>query len=97
MAKRRRRKRGKGASWLMIVAIALLIAGFMARRLMMPPAARYLAHRAEDEAPAPPHSEGPQAENAPPPHSADNGSGEHLNDSDRRALDEVIRRKTEGH
>ena len=43
MAKRRRRKRSKGVSWLMIVAIALLIAGFMARRLMMPPTARYSA------------------------------------------------------
>ena len=29
--------------------------------------------------------------------SNDNGSGEHLSDSDRRALDEVIRRKTGGH
>ena len=47
----------------MIVALALLIAGFMARRLMMPPAARYLAHRAEDSPPAPPPSDGSQAEN----------------------------------
>jgi hypothetical protein len=66
----------------------------MARRLMMPPAARHLAHRAEDSPDAPSH--GSQAEN-PPAHSADNGSGEHLSDSDRRALDEVIRRKTETH
>lgn len=97
MAKRRRRKRSKGVSWLMIVAIALLIAGFMARRLMMPPVARYLAHRAEDEAPAPPQSGASGADNAPVAQSNDNGSGEHLNDSDRRALDEVIRRKTQGH
>jgi hypothetical protein len=34
MAKRRRRKRGKGG-WLMIVAIALLIAGFMDVRMMI--------------------------------------------------------------
>ncbi len=84
----------------MIVALALLIAGFMARRLMMPPAARYLAPRAEDSPPAPPPSDGSQANNAPaaraPTHSDDNGSGEHLSDSDRRALDEVIRRKTAG-
>jgi hypothetical protein len=96
MAKRRRRKRGKGG-WLMIVAIALLIAGFMARRLLMPGAARYLTHRAP-EYPAPaPQSDGSDPDNAPAAHSNDNGSGEHLSDSDRRALDEVIRRKTGGH
>ena len=78
----------------MIVALALLIAGFLARRLMMPPAARYLAHRTEGAPPAPP-SDG-AAEKAPA-HSADNGSGEHLSDSDRRALDDVIRRKTDSH
>ncbi len=78
----------------MIVALALLIAGFIARRLMMPPAAHYLAHRNRGFS-------GPAAalmdrtiENAPA-RSRDNGSGEHLSDSDRRALDEVIRRKTE--
>jgi hypothetical protein len=70
----------------MIVAIALLIAGFLARRLMMPSAAHYLAHYAQDNPAAPPSDV-----------SNDNGSGEHLSDSDRRALDEVIRRKTGGH
>lgn len=91
MAKRRRRKRGKAGKvrWLMIVAIALLIAGFMARRLMMPGAARELTHRGPDYT-----SQAPQ--------SGDAGNGEaapseHLSDSDRRALDEVIRRKTGGH
>lgn len=83
MARRRRRKRRSG-DWLLIVAIALLIAGFMARRLMMPGAAHYLTHRAPDYS-------------QPTAPSNDNGSGEHLSDSDRRALDEVIRRKTSGH
>jgi hypothetical protein len=78
----------------MIVAIALMIAGFMARRLMMPPAVRYLEPRAENPA-APPPSNGANSEPAPVAHSDHNGSGEHLSDSDRRALDEVIRRKTE--
>jgi len=95
MARRRRRKRGKGVSWLMIVAIALMIGGFMARRLMMPPAARYLTHRTDYPAASPP-SDGEKSDNAPATHANDNGSGEHLSDSDRRALDEVIRRKTEG-
>jgi len=86
----------------MIVAIALLIAGFMARRLMMPGAARYLTHRAPDYPAAAPQSDGSDSgksdsDNAPAAHSNDNGSGEHLSDRDRRALDEVIRRKTGGH
>jgi hypothetical protein len=100
MAKRRRRKRGK-VRWLMIVAIALLIAGFMARRLLMPGAARYLSHRAPDYPAAPPQSDGrsdgTDSDNPSEAHAHDNGSGEHLNDRDRRALDEVIRRKTGSH
>lgn len=89
MAKRRRRKRGK-FSWLMIVAIMLLIAGFMARRLMMPGAARELTHHAPDYT-----ESSPQNDEAPV--ARDHQPHEHLSDSDRRALDEVIRRKTEGH
>jgi len=96
MAKRRRRKRGRGR-WLIIVAIALLIAGFMARRLMMPGAARYLTHYTqEDPVPAQPSADS-NPDNAQATHPDDNGSGEHLSDRDRRALDEVIRRKTGGH
>jgi hypothetical protein len=94
MAKRRRRKRSK-AGWLMIVAIAVVIAGFMARRLLMLGAARYLSHRAPDYPAAGPQSDG--TDNPPGAHSSDNGSGEHLSDRDRRALDEVIRRKTGSH
>jgi hypothetical protein len=72
----------------MIVAIALLIAGFLARRMMMPAAAHYLAHYTHDYPAAAPPPDDSRA------HLNDNGSGEHLSDSDRRALDEVIRRKT---
>ena len=91
MAKRRKRKRAR-ISWLTIVAIALLVAGFLARRMMMPRAARYLAHYShEDPAGAPPEDSTREAA-----HSND-GSGERLSNSDRRALDEVIRRKTTGH
>ncbi len=96
MAKRRRRTRGKRA-WLLMAAIALLIAGFMARRLMMPGAARYLTHRAEEYPPSAPQSGESEADRAPAAPANDHGSGEHLSDSDRRALDEVIRRKTESH
>ncbi|HLI80858.1 MAG TPA: hypothetical protein VKV03_12810 [Candidatus Binataceae bacterium] len=94
MAKRRKRKRAR-VNWLMLAAIALLIAGFLARRMMMPRAARYLAHYTQEyPAPAPPAADS-NRDSAQPAH--DNGSGEHLSDSDRRALDEVIRHKTAGH
>ncbi len=73
----------------MIVAIALLVAGFMARRLMIPGAARELTHHSPDYTESPPQSDAPIAHDGQPQ--------EHLSDSDRRALDEVIRRKTEGH
>ena len=76
----------------MMVAIALLIAGFLARRLMMPAAAHYLAHYTQQTPPP----EETQAEPAAPGNDNRNGSGEHLSDRDRRALDEVIRRKTGG-
>jgi hypothetical protein len=93
MARRRKRKRAR-VNWLMVVAIALLIAGFLARRIMMPRAARYLTHYTQ-EYPAPPPSDESNRDGAQA--APDNGSGEHLSDSDRRALDEVIRRKTAGH
>jgi len=93
MAKRRRRKRAR-VSWLFIVALALLVAGFLARRLMMPRAARYLKHYTQE---SPPPAAEADRDNSAAAHSNDNGSGEHLSDSDRRALDEVIRRKTSGH
>jgi hypothetical protein len=95
MAKRRRRKRQRGG-WLMMVAIALLIAGFLARRVMMPSAAHYLAHYTQEYPVGAPPADESHAEPAPDAHANDNGSGEHLNDSDRRTLDEVIRRKTGG-
>lgn len=91
MARRRKPKRAR-VNWLMVVAIALLIAGFLARRMMMPRAARYLAHDTREYPPPAAESDRDSAQTA-----HDNGSGEHLSDSDRRALDEVIRRKTAGH
>lgn len=76
----------------MMVAVALLIAGFMARRLMMPGAARQLSHRAPDYS-----SSSPQPNEVPAARGDDEVPREHLSDTDRRALDEVIRRKTDAH
>jgi hypothetical protein len=91
MAGRRRRKRRRTRSLFLIVAIALLIAGFMTRRLMVPRMLHYLNARA----PVPPSPAAAQTQSASnAPVSNRNGSGEHLTDKDRKALDEVIRRKT---
>jgi hypothetical protein len=82
--------------FVMIVVIALLIAGFLARRLMMPGATHYLTHRAPEypaQAPETRRSQ-PDYTNASKPN--DQHPSEHLTDSDRRALDEVIRRKSGG-
>jgi len=85
----------------MILAIAVVIAGFMARRLLMPGAARYLSHRTPDYPAAAPQSDGQSngtdSDNPSAAHTSDNGSGEHLSDRDRHELDEVIRRKTGSH
>ena len=70
------------------MAIALLIAGFMTRRLMVPRMLHYLHARA----PGPAAAQTQSASNAPA--SNRNGSGEHLTDQDRKALDQVIRQKT---
>jgi hypothetical protein len=95
MAKRRKRKRAR-VNWLLVFAMALLIAGFLARRMMMPSAARYLAHHSQDYPAPSAHSDQASGDNSQDAHSSDKGSGEHLSDSDRRALEEVIRRKTAG-
>jgi hypothetical protein len=64
---------------------------------MMPSAARYLTRSAPDNPAAAPPSDGSGSDRAHAVAPNDNGSGEHLSDSDRRALDEVIKRKTQGH
>ncbi len=80
---------------MLLLVLAVSIAGFLARRLLMPNAAHYLTSRAP-EYPAqaqPTHSGGAQTGEAQGAGRNGNGSGENLTDSDRRALDEVIKRK----
>ena len=92
-----RRKRKRRMGFVMMVVLAMLIAGFLARRLMMPGATHYLTYRAP-EYPAQAPETGRSQPNNPVSASRPNegAPSEHLTDSDRRALDEVIRRKSGG-
>jgi len=82
---------------LLIAVIAVLIAGFLTRRLMMPSAVRFwndrFASHPQSPGAASTEAASNEAKSSAPANSA-NGSGEHINDNDRRALDEVIKRKT---
>lgn len=89
MAKRRRRRsRGKRKrlSLILIVALLVLAAGFITRRVLAPRAMHFLTHRS----PAPPS----QPSMAGEPQQAASGTGENLTDSDRRALDQVVRQRS---
>jgi hypothetical protein len=106
VAKRKKKRRGR--STLVLIAIALLIAGFIIRRTLVPQVLHYLAYRPAEN--SSPHRE----ENAPP---VGNGSStaaaqpsivsaampsarktpvapnEHLTESDRQQLEDVLKHK----
>lgn len=98
MARRRRRK-SRIRNFFLIAAIALIIAGFLTRRLMVPRMLHYLNDRgAEPQA----NSKTPDAaasqsasNDASTSRPAGDDSSERLTDSDRRALDDLIRQRTE--
>jgi hypothetical protein len=86
MAKRRRRRgKRKRPSLILIVALIVLAAGFLTRRILAPRAMHFLTHRS-----APP----PQHMVVGEPQPAAGGADENLTDSDRRVLDEVVRRRS---
>jgi p-aminobenzoyl-glutamate transporter AbgT len=81
MAKRRRRRsraKRKRPSLILIVALLVLAAGFITRRVLAPRAMHFLTHRSPTTLPA----------------TTDNGASERLTDSDRRALDQLVRQKS---
>jgi hypothetical protein len=75
MAKKRKQRRGPGI--LLIIAIAVMIAGFVVRRTLMPQAIHYLAYR--------PPENGTSAPAAMP--------SENLSASDRKQLDDTLKNK----
>jgi hypothetical protein len=105
-AGRSRKKRG-GASFFILLFVVLLVAGFLASRLMRPAEPRYVTSLRH---PYPAPGIAPEADavarnpaQAPPgiaPYGDSNpqfnhgASGENLTPDDHRALDELIRRKS---
>jgi hypothetical protein len=73
---------------LLLLALGLLIAGFLVRRALVPRITHYLAYR-PPEHPA----VAPQAD-VPPDGSSSAASGERLTPSDRQGLEQVIRQKS---
>ena len=94
MAKRRRKSR---AGFLMILGLAMLIAGFLARRTFLPLAMFRLTHRApqhsQDQSTASQVSPS-EIENAPSQH-GNVDSQELLTDRDRRELEATVRKKSQ--
>ena len=80
----------------MMVVIAMLVAGFLARRLMMPGATHYLTNRVSEYPAQAPETGRSQPDDTNASRPSDQHPSEHLTDSDRRALDEVIKRKSGG-
>lgn len=90
---------------LLIAALAALVAGFLARRMMLPSAVRYLGHRAPDR---PGQSEpgsgsmragggrnegGESRDRSGPRDEGGNPAAEHLTDRDRQQLNSIINHK----
>jgi hypothetical protein len=76
---------------LLLIAIAVVILGFLTRRVMVPSAVHYLAHRPANE----PRRSG-EVETPATNDDASNASGnrdENLSNGDRRQLDEIIKHK----
>ncbi len=93
MAKRRRRRpsraRRKRPSLVLIVALLVLAAGFITRRVLAPRAMHFLTHRS---APLPPQPVIAGDHDPGQPHG--DGTSERLTDSDRHALDQLVRQKS---
>jgi hypothetical protein len=93
MAKRRNRKRRRGlkTKLILIIALMLLIAGFITRRMLMPTRGLYrpAPQRFGASADRSEAADGPRAIAA-----SARPAGENLNDVDRRELDALIRNRT---
>ena len=88
-AKKKPNRRQPGI--LILVALMVLILGFLTRRIMLPSAVHYLAHRSADET--------RRAREVESPVTSDDASNagakrdENLSTGDRRQLNEIIKQK----
>ena len=88
-AKKKPRRRSPGI--LFLVALMVLILGFLTRRIMLPSAVHYLAHRPPDE----PRRSGEVEVPATNDDASNAGANrdENLSTGDRRQLNEIIKQK----
>jgi cytoskeletal protein RodZ len=105
VAKRKRKRRARRT--LLIVAIALLIAGFIIRRTLVPQVLHYLAYRPGENPHNPARTASPSEEISSQPQSAAPSAvavatpaarrttpapSEHLTESDRQQLEDILKR-----
>jgi hypothetical protein len=83
---RRRRKR-RAPRILVVIAVALLIAGFVVRRTLVPRMTHYLAYRPPDHPATAPEADVMPAQEQPP------APDEHLTESDRQELERALKHK----
>jgi hypothetical protein len=88
MAKRRRRSRARRRrpSLVLILLLLVVAAGFVTRRVLAPRAMHFLSHRSAPPAPA-------LGGESPQPNPAYGADG-NLTDSDRHALDRIVRERS---
>ena len=89
-AKKKPRRRSPGI--LFLVALMVLILGFLTRRIMLPSAVHYLAHRPPDESRRSGEVESPVTNDDAS--NAGANQDENLSTGDRRQLNEIIKQKT---
>ena len=96
-AKKKSRRRPPGIIFrvgpVVLVFLAVLILGFLTRRIMLPSAVHYLAHRPPDEPRRSGEVENPAATNDDASNAGANRD-ENLSTGDRRQLNEIIKQKT---
>lgn len=105
VAKRKRKRRSRGM--LLWIAIALLIIGFIVRRTLVPQLLHYLAYRPAESPSRPPEASlsPPDSSTAAPAGSSQAAAqspvarktpiapSEHLTESDRQQLEDILKRK----
>jgi hypothetical protein len=86
--KKTQRARSRRLGTLALVVLAVMILGFLTRRVMLPSAVHYLAHR-------PPDSPATNTDGGTASGSGANqdGDSEHLTTGDRQQLDAIIKHK----
>ena len=90
----RRRKKSRATSVFVLLAILLLIAGFLARRIMAPGAVHYLRTRTVVPSGDPPLSTGQRSEAGASKAYNAARNREDLTPDEREALDRVIRERS---